>query len=100
MKLCKTIDIIGKTWRDKRYGNTYQSARIIIDLDANGNGKTYYIEFSAWYYMDAASRILVSEGYIPKGEPVTVWCREHGIVLRYGVSDSLMRECERWGKPS
>lgn len=97
MKQCKTIDIIGKSWRDKRYGNTYQSARIIIDMDATGEGTMIYVDFAAWDYMDAARNALVAYGYVPKSCCLTAWCREHGIVLRYGVTDALQREVRAWG---
>jgi hypothetical protein len=100
VKQCKSIDIIGKSWRDRVYGNTYQSARVIIDLDANGEGKTYHIGFSASHYMDEAGRLLEREGYIPRGACITAWCREHGIVVRYGVTDALQREVKAWGKPN
>ena len=94
-----TIDIIGKQWRDKVNGNTYQSARIVINLDATGSGRTFYVMFSYQNYFDASRKILISENYIPENFCFSTWCIENNIILRYGVTDALKRDVIEWGKP-
>jgi len=102
--MIKTIDIIAKEWRDKVNGNSYFSARIIIDLDARGNGKTYYIPYEygyGTYYLQASAKMLVGTELLPDFALSCLYgyCRDNNIVLRHGIThDCKKAEVTEWGQ--
>ena len=58
--MANTYIIIGGKWRDKVYGNTYNSAKII----EAATGKTYYTRFCYGYgsaYMQEARQYIKEE---------------------------------------
>lgn len=99
----KTIDVLGKKWFDKVNGNTYFSARIIIDFQMEGE-KIYYIPYEYGYgdqYLYTAFDYLASIPLLPEEAALypTEWTRENGIILRYGIQAENKRNVIAWGKP-
>ena len=104
-KRVHTIDVVAKEWRDKVNGNSYFSARVIVNLDEMGNGLVYYVPFQYGYgidYIYASLRVLNERGVLPDR---FAWqfasaCRESGIVLRHGIErDAKKRDVTEWGRP-
>lgn len=89
----KTITVLGRKWWDKVNGNTYHTARIMV----NGVtvGKT---EFSYGYgdhYVQSAADWLEKNGYIKRErEHQALWqyCSDHNIHLEYSSAYYLKRE--------
>lgn len=80
----QSITIIGKKWFDKVNGNTYHTAKIMVNGETVGS-----IPFSYGYdrmYEQNATVWLKENGYIASEKyqdyfPLSVYCRENGIHL-------------------
>jgi hypothetical protein len=101
----KTIDVMAKSYFDKANGNSYFSARVIIDLDAQGNGKVYYIPYEYGYgeqYITAACDLLIGAKLLPgiAKSILESYCRNNDIVLRHGIAKGCTKEdVTAWGRP-
>jgi hypothetical protein len=85
-KLPKQIEIHGRRWFQKTFGNTYHSVVITVDgRDEIDSGVHYgYGE----QYMQTAAEILVEHGYLPPiGTALWRYCQKNGIRLAYDVVD-------------
>ena len=104
-KRVRTIDVVAKEWRDKVNGNSYFSARVIVNLDEMGNGLVYHVPFRYGYgidYIYASLRVLSERGVLPDRFACQYMsaCRESGIVLRNGIErDAKKRDVTEWGRP-
>jgi hypothetical protein len=86
--LPKSITIIGRRWFDRRYGNTYYSAQIIVDGEPI-EGIAYAYGYGDQYAHEAMEK-LEAQGIIPKrepGEPFWALARRLGIAFHYSASD-------------
>ena len=96
----KTIDIQGKLWFDRTYGNSYHAARVTVNFGMKDE-KTYYAPFRYGYgdqYAYSGLNALEAAGVFPRRyTPCEV--REAGIILRYTCQeDCLKRDVKAWGE--
>jgi len=91
----KTIDIQGKEWFDKTYGNSYFSAVVTLDY-LLPTQKTIVLPFQYGYgdsYTQAAAEALGLKA------PLSYSAREAGIMLRANIEcGCLQRDVKRWGR--
>lgn len=101
----KTLDITAKEWFDKVNGNSYFSARVVIDY-ALPTEETLYIPFTYGYgdsYKDTAFATLCLNGYIPDDLMERyLFTREVyqqlGVTVRYHKYEKcLKRDVVAWG---
>ena len=84
----KVIVIQGRRWFQKSYGNTYHSVVVRVDGEKVGS-----IDFAYGYgnqYAFNGRQILIENGYLKDIEeftPLSLYCREKGIVLVDNVTD-------------
>ena len=85
----KTLNIQGRRWFQKTYGNTYHSSRIYVDGKSIGG-----VSFAYGYgnhYLTTAEELLQVGGHIPTDKCNTQalwsWCEENGVHLEYSVVD-------------
>lgn len=82
-----SITIIGKRWFNRRTGNTYHSAQILID------GQTIHIiDYAYGYdqaYLDNAVNWLKTNHLIKidEHEPIWNYCKKNNIKFEYSVSN-------------
>ena len=101
----KTIDVHAKEWRDRTYGNTYFSARIVLNY-AEKDEKTLYIPFmygGGNYVEQVALRVLIEDGLFPpevtNNSLLSLVCRDLDITLRvHHDTGCRQREVKEWGK--
>ena len=98
----QTIDITAKEWFDKVNGNSYFSAKIVVDYGM-GTEKTFFIPFQYGYrdyYVDVAELVLVKKGLIREGNHhLSFKCQDAGIILRTTKHDNcLKRDVVAFGK--
>ena len=74
----KSITIIGRRWRQKVYGNTYNSVQIFVDTTEIK--LPYQYGYGDQYYHRAIS-YLVEHGYIipENGEYPSEWAKRNGV---------------------
>lgn len=102
--MIKTIDVLAKQWRDKVYGNSYFSARVVLDLDCKGNGRTFFLPYEYGYgeqYLYSSFDAIIKAGLLPAEACAcpTRYCRENGIILRHGIQNGCTkRDVIAWGK--
>lgn len=88
----QSLTILGRRWFDRANGNTYHSVTVLIDgKKAWGSGMTYgYGDQYIW----TAAEWLNANGHLPDydREPLSLYCREHGIEYYCQVSDGLKRD--------
>ena len=82
----KSIQVIGKRWFQRSYGNTYHSVKISIN-----NNKWIRLPKQYGYgdqYITTAKNYLVKEGIL-EHSPDVLWryCQYHNIKLLTSVSD-------------
>ncbi len=88
-RLPKTIDITAKEWFDKAAGNSYFSARIVVNHRMKSE-KTFTIPFQYGYgdqYQFESMKELVKKGVLPEAEKIfelAPWRYEQntGVVIR------------------
>lgn len=90
--LPKSIQITGRRWFQRTYGNTYCTASIYVDgVKVHTTPREYgYGD----YYLQAASEWLDANGYTDRvkhsnggSEPLRIYCERHGIAFLYSVTD-------------
>ena len=93
MNTPKSIVITGRRWFDKKYGNTYFSARAYVDGKLAAEIPLDYGYGDAYLYEIA--RKLEDAGYMPdrkhynRGprEIIGLYCERHNIALAVDVTD-------------
>jgi len=91
-----SITVIGKLWRDKTWGNTYNSADILVD------GRIYQTAFGYGYgdsYIQRAFAMLYWQGVVSDVGKTAPWayCADHGIKLycvAFDCKKSELNKCE------
>lgn len=88
-----TITVIGKRWFQRTYGNTYNSARILVD----GVQVAYLPESYGYgdFYMQRAADWLEENGYMPErenysfggAEQLWTYCNRKGLKCEYWAED-------------
>ena len=83
----KSIQVIGKRWFQRSYGNTYHSVKISIN-----NNKWIRLPKQYGYgdqYITTAKNYLVKEGFLKEIGDNSMWryCEENNIKLLTSVSD-------------
>lgn len=93
----KEIEIWGRRWFSRTYGNTYFTARIYVDGQLVHTMPEEYGYGN--HYLDRSFEWLEENGYVPmrpRGagnvpEPPWRWCEQHGIRLNYHAEDIRLR---------
>ena len=99
LRQLKTIDIQGKEWRDKKYGNSYFSTDIILNF-GKPNEERYKYSF-AYGYGDQYehSSLELVKNLFPKSK----WCKseytyqkwrlkdEYGIVVNSSIQENCLK---------
>jgi hypothetical protein len=80
-----SLVILGRRWFDKRYGNTYHTATIIVDGETVHTSDVTYGYGDA--YLQTAAEWLRRNDYPQAGWPLSVWCRMSGIAFTYSAAD-------------
>jgi hypothetical protein len=96
----KTIDISAREWFDEVNGNSYFSAKIILDYSTKKE-KTLEMPFqygSGEHYIDMANQLLIEEGIIERkrhdsGSYLPLWqyCRDNNIILRTNKQENCKK---------
>lgn len=83
----ESIDLHAKEWFDRTYGNSYFTAVATVNFGLPSVADVC-IPFQYGYgshYETEAMAALVAKGYLPDeaaGNPMAIYCRDHGIILR------------------
>jgi hypothetical protein len=87
-KKLKSIEVWGKKWFQKTYGNTYHKVRVYVNGELLGTSSINYGYGDS--YLQTAEELLRKHGYL-KNKPVmdSLWryCKEKGINLKYYAED-------------
>lgn len=89
----KSIQVSGRRWFQKTYGNTYCTASIYVD-----GAKVHTLPRQYGYgdyYLQAAGEWLDANGYTPDrekyhsggSEPLWRYCNDRGIAFLYSATD-------------
>jgi len=93
MKL-KQIEVHAKEWFCKSAGNSYFSARVILNSDFDDR-KTLLVPFQYGYgdyYLTAAKETLIKAGFdIDDHTPLWLFAKENGIFFRYAKYDNCTK---------
>ena len=96
----KSIDIDGREWRDKTYGNSYFSARVVVNYGLPME-KVFYVPFQYGYgdsYIDASLGIIGDAYGIPRRNLATWFLRdEYGIFVRASKIPAKKQTAKAWG---
>ncbi len=88
-KKIRSITVIGRRWRDRKFGNTYHTATIFVNDEEVGRVPFSYGGDSM--YEQSASEWLQANGYLPdlgrKNVPLRIRAESLGIKLVRDVSD-------------
>lgn len=98
----KNIDLTAKEWFDRANGNSYFSARLVLNYGME-NERLFKIPFQYGYgqfYEQAALATLKKEFPEANLEKVALWhLKEQGIILRSEkIGNCLKKEAENFGK--
>jgi len=88
------ISIMEKTWRDKLYGNTYQSMRITVLHNQHGPCTDIVVgEFTYRTSLEqyAGELLGITEGLYG-------YCKARNIFLNRSTMEGLKKDVEAWGK--
>ena len=91
MATIKTIDIQQKTWRDKLYGNSYHSIRVIIDYGMETE-RTIYGPFRYMTSLEQYAQELLGI--------YDLWDYrvDSDIIIRRSTEADLQRNVKAWGR--
>jgi hypothetical protein len=86
------IMVLGRRWFQKTYGNTYNTASVIIQYpDGTTDGTELPMEYGyGSFYMQRAAQWCNEQGITPGNEGhafLSLWCRENGVQLIDRVTD-------------
>jgi len=92
----KTITVIGKRWFQRTYGNTYNSAQIMVNGRTVANLPEDYGYGSM--YMQRATKWLDAHGYVTLEHyehggmsPLWQYCRDKKIILRTNKQENCKK---------
>lgn len=94
----KTIDIHGKEWFDKTFGNSYFSARYTLNFGMPDE-ETHAIEWQYGYeqaYVYSVLQKLSKEFNTNLSSTLKV--KDKGIILRYHIEETTKNNTIEWGK--
>ena len=101
IKKIKTIDIYGKLWRDKTYGNTYFASRAVINFGMPSEQEIFY-PFQYGYgnsYSDVPLDDIMARAGIEQRMRSGWRLRdEYGIILRQGSEYAKKSEVKAFGE--
>lgn len=98
----QTIDITAKEWFDKSAGNSYFSARVVLNFQLPGE-LSFELPFQYGYgdhYKDMVMRELINRKLISADDRTALWryCDENNIVLRCNkIERCLKRDVVAFG---
>ncbi|NCA80289.1 MAG: hypothetical protein EOM76_08930 [Sphingobacteriia bacterium] len=91
------ISINGKTWYDKRYGNTYSSSQTVVYY----NDDSHVISAVSFRYGDCfiqfALQELINKGILPAGTTNLYQCAVLGIKTVTYSQTATKKECKAYG---
>jgi len=91
----KTIDVYAKEWFDKVNGNSYFSARVIMNYQLK-NESAFFIPIQYGYgdhYRYIAYQELKNKGYVPKGANGIYWqyYKDNNIIARHFMQENCKK---------
>jgi len=93
-KKIKSIEIWGKKWFQKSYGNTYHKVRVYVNDELIGTSPISYGYGDSFF--QTAEEVLKKHGYLKRKDPMTpLWkyCKERGIQFKgYAIEVKTERE--------
>jgi len=101
IKKIKTIDIYGKLWRDKTYGNTYFASRAIINFGMPSEMEIFYpLQYGYGNsYADIPLDDIMGRAGIEQRMRSAWRLRDaYGIILRQGAEYVKKAEAKAWGE--
>jgi hypothetical protein len=84
----KSIEVWGKRWFQKSYGNTYHAVRVYVNDELIGASKIAYGYGDS--YLQTAEEVLKKAGYLKlknQSQSLSSYCREKKINLKYYAND-------------
>jgi len=90
----RVIEIAGRRWFSRTYGNTYFTCAILIDGYMVHQTDDYQYGYGD-YYAQWATEWLTDNGHLPKferGDSLSMYCREFDIVLIAHAADVSRRK--------
>jgi len=101
LKKIKTIDIHGKLWRDKTYGNTYFASRAIINFGMPSEQEIFYplqYGYGNSYADIPLDDIMARAGIEQRMRSAWRLRDAYGIILRQGAEYVKKAEAKAWGE--
>jgi hypothetical protein len=96
----KTIDINGKEWRDRLYGNSYFSARVIVNHGMDDE-KIIHIPFQYGYgdyYIQKSLETLEKMSLVPLHSSTWTLKDHLGVIVHAHIErNCLRRDVKAWG---
>ena len=95
----REVYVSAKQWRDRKYGNVYQSTRVYVDDVLVGTIPFQYS--SGEQYVYEAGKLLGRLGLLPNGVGDVLPMRDlrdAGVNVVAHVKDAHKREAEAWGE--
>jgi hypothetical protein len=104
IKQLKTVDVHAKEWFDRANGNSYFSARIILNYGMK-NQINLALPFQYGYgnhpgFMarDAIFELLKIDD-VSQGGPLSLWCRDNKVIYRYAKDENCTKKAvKEWTK--
>lgn len=93
----KTLDLNARTWFDKINGNSYFSAKLVLDYGKETQ-REYFLPFQYGYgeqYQYEALNELKRAGEVPDNLGALWQLREAGVIIRTSKKDTLKRELKQ-----
>ena len=85
----KSVEVWGKRWFQKSYGNTYHKVKVYVNNKLIGTSPITY--GYGEQYLQTAKEILIEKGYFPralkKTSSLTMFFRDRKIDFTYYVND-------------
>jgi hypothetical protein len=97
MSKFKTLDLNARTWFDKVNGNSYFSAKLVLDYGTEAQ-REYFLPFQYGYgdqYQYEALNELKRAGEIAENIGALWLLRDDGVILRTSKKDTLKRELKK-----
>ena len=95
----KTIDISVKEWYDKTYGNSYFSAKIVINYGLKSQ-KSLFVPFCYGYgshsehvCFEKIKMSINKKIFKDASKMLSLWsfCKDHGILYRYSKQENCLK---------
>jgi hypothetical protein len=87
-----TIEIVGRRWFQKTYGNTYHTVEVYLNGQfAYKSGRTYgygdqYVQ-TAFAWLESAEIVSLERYSNGATQPPWQWAQDHGVHLTYRAID-------------